>query len=161
VGYTTNHASDVFWFFKPDTRKVILSQDVTWLDKSKNIITIDFNDRIYDENEKDTKEIKKEKNKIIEGSTEYADNDNRARFKKMEDMNERKDDTKLDNELKRLNTFYNPTLNDCGVKYNQCVMLRVLKVGTTIHKTLTKHGTTQMRKNKTNGEQKLRKSLVI
>jgi spermidine/putrescine-binding protein len=65
VGKTTNHASDVFWFFKPDTRKVILSQDVTWLDKSKNIITIDFNDRIYDENEKDTKEIKKEKIKLL------------------------------------------------------------------------------------------------
>jgi len=91
VGYTANHASDVFRFFKPDTRKIILSRDVTWLDKSKSIITIDASNGIDDdENKKMTKEIKKEKNKIIEGSMEYADDDVKTKFEKTEEKNEKK-----------------------------------------------------------------------
>jgi hypothetical protein len=37
-----------------------------------------------------TKEIKKEKNKIIEGSMEYADDDVKTKFEKTEEKNEKK-----------------------------------------------------------------------
>jgi hypothetical protein len=34
VGYCTDHPSDVFRFFKPDTRRVVRSRDVIWLNLS-------------------------------------------------------------------------------------------------------------------------------
>jgi hypothetical protein len=86
VGYASDHASDVYRFFKKSTRKIILSRDVKWL---------------LNENKKDEIKLIKEH----ETGREYE--------------NDKKENTNLDtaenkkyrNAMKKLNTFYNPTID--------------------------------------------------
>ena len=40
LGYARDHSKDVFRFFNPTTRRVVLSRDVTWLTKSTEEISI-------------------------------------------------------------------------------------------------------------------------
>jgi hypothetical protein len=79
VGYCSDHPSDVFRFFKPDTKRVIRSRDIVWLHTSNDI---------------------KEKNVY----------DDMSEKEKHEEEKQKDSEKTLLNALKKLNTFYNPTL---------------------------------------------------
>jgi hypothetical protein len=80
VGYAVDHASDVFRFFKLSTKQIILSRDAIYLKRNKEQDII--------------------KNETVDYEL-GRDNVN---------VNVNKNEKKVNNALKKLNTFFNPTI---------------------------------------------------
>jgi hypothetical protein len=90
VGYASDHASDVYRFYKPTTKKIILSRDVKWLKKIDHDI---FND------EKDTPDYATGREEEKVENEKIKNNEINPKQKKVW------------NQLKKLNTFFNPTID--------------------------------------------------
>ena len=126
VGYGNNHSGDTYRLYNPSTKRIILSRDVTWSDwqvtdptKDMNIFTkYDSTEKVpgIDELVVDVKDgIFFDKNKVYsvsdsKTSMELSKNNsdqNDEKVVKMTDLP--KKSTKLERELRKLDTSYNRT----------------------------------------------------
>ena len=87
LGYATDHPEDIYRMLNLETKKVIITRDVKWLNKMHNKIS----------NEKRVSAVRNE-DPESSGEEEAERKNNHG--------------NKIMNELRRLHTFYNPTLND-------------------------------------------------
>jgi hypothetical protein len=85
VGYALQHAGDVYRMFNLDTKKIMMSRDIIWLNKKDKSFNSD---------------TRAGRDKLLEPNPEVNEQSNIPTNRK------------LLNELKRLNTSYNPTLKD-------------------------------------------------
>jgi hypothetical protein len=64
VGYLENHPENTYRFYNPKTKKIIISRDITWLNKNENSTTNRFEEIEVDKSsdmKEDTEETKEEK----------------------------------------------------------------------------------------------------
>ena len=127
VGYGRNHSGDTYRLYNPATKRILLSRDVTWSDWKMTDPTKDMN--IFAQYDSTVKvpgidelvvDIKKDdgfdKNKVYsisETTAKYDKNDNKnvdqneRKVVKFEDLPKKA--TKLERELRKLDTSYNRT----------------------------------------------------
>lgn len=112
IGYSDLHPTNTFKFYNLTTRKVSISRDISWLNKTwgeyknitaSNLISVpssddDFDDYIDDAIEENDDSLEQEG--IITDTIDQEGN--------IEPIVITRSSTKLDRELKRLNTYYNP-----------------------------------------------------
>ena len=87
LGYAADHPEDTYRMLNLETKKVIITRDVKWLNKMHN-------------------KISKEK-RIVTIQNEDPESSGEEETKRKNNHG-----NKIMNELRRLHTFYNPTLND-------------------------------------------------
>jgi transposase InsO family protein len=114
LGYSSNHSGDTYRLLNLKTYKVILSRDVTWLNKtygdyhhiskSKHVTYLEHEDEL----DKDQAYMNSESGKENREENEFQNNEDQEDIqpKKATTVSQR---TNLNTELRRLNTFYNPT----------------------------------------------------
>ena len=118
VGYARNHAGDVYRLYNPNTKRILVSRDVTWADWKHTdpkanmdafvqydpVETVPGIDELIVKLRNEPKEPEKAK-KIY---TIYEDG---VKTKKAKEESEAKEqgESKLSRELRRLHTSYNPT----------------------------------------------------
>ena len=97
VGYGTQHAEGVYQIYKFDTKKITQTRDVRWLHKTYRESQLESNDSASDYYDSESENIE--------------DTDDYVKRKEEEEEPEKKPSTRLEGELKRLHTSYNPTLS--------------------------------------------------
>ena len=125
VGYARNHTGDTYRMYNPGTKRIILSRDVTWgdwnrTDPRKNMdiyVTYDSTDTVpgVDEVIVDVKNLGEKESMDVQS---LPDDYSGEKFKivKNEKIEPKSETTKLERELKKLDTSYNPTVSDTEEK---------------------------------------------
>ena len=125
VGYTQNHAGDTYRMYNPATKRIILSRDVTWgnwkrTDPRKNmdiVVTYDSTETVQgiDEVIVEIKDLpENDSTKIY--SLPDDENKGESKITKNEKNEPKVEITKLEREMRKLDTSYNPTVRDTGEK---------------------------------------------